>query len=71
MEDNVSKESKNDYNSILQSIRHKPIIVKNIFSFLKNEPKNFLNLIEKDKILKDSINSIFSNMKKKHKGFFR
>ena len=68
-ENNTTKklESKSDYNSILQNIRHKPLIVKNIFSFLKGEPYKFLYLIDKDKILKDVLNSTFSEVTKSNK----
>ena len=54
---------KNDvlgYNCILRKIKHKPIIVECLFSFIKDKPYKFLNLIEKDSILKESLNSIFN-----------
>ena len=60
MENIINTENNNDYNSILQKIDHKPLIVEYIFSFIKNKPYKFLNLIEKDKILKNKINSQFS-----------
>ena len=48
------------WKSILQKINHKPLIVENIFSFVKDELYKFLNLIEKDNDLKQFLNSIFS-----------
>ena len=66
METNISEKNvnKNNYNSILQNINHKPLIVEYIFSYIKNEPYKFLCLIEKDQTLKESINSQFFNVKK-------
>ena len=66
METSISEknENKNNYNSILQNINHKPLIVEYIFSYIKNEPYKFLCLIEKDQTLKESINSQFFNVKK-------
>ena len=60
MENPQNKEYKYEYNSILQEIRHKPLIVEYIFSFIKDKPYKFLILIEKDKTLKDLINSQFN-----------
>jgi len=54
------------YLSILQKINHKPLIIEYIFSFLKNEPYKFFNIIEKDKKLKELLNSLFSNIKRKN-----
>ena len=64
MEDKINTENNNDYNSILQKIDHKPLIVEFIFSFIKNKPYKFLNLIDKDKTLKNEINSRFSLVNK-------
>ena len=66
METSISEknENKNNYNSILQNINHKPLIIEYIFSYIKNEPYKFLCLIEKDQTLKESINSQFFNVKK-------
>ena len=64
MEINIKKENKSDYKSILQKIKHKPLIVEHIFSFIKDEPYKYLYLIEKDQKLKKSINSQFFFMKK-------
>ena len=58
-ENNIPK-----YNSILQKINHKPLIVEYIFSFLKDKPYKFLNLIEKDHILKSTLNSSFNKVLK-------
>ena len=60
MENPQNKEYKYEYNSILQKISHKPLIVEYIFSFIKDKPYKFLILIEKDKTLKDLINSQFN-----------
>ena len=61
----TTSEIKNaNYISILNKIRHKPIIVEFIFSFIKNKPLNIFQIIEKDKYLKNSINSFFISSKK-------
>ena len=64
MENNINIENESNYKSILQKINHKPLIIEYIFSFVKAKPYKFLNLIEKDQILKDSINSRFSQVTK-------
>ena len=59
----MENKTKNDvmgYNCILRKIKHKPIIVEYLFSFIKDKPYKFLNLIEKDTILKESLNSTFN-----------
>ena len=66
MENSINKENKDDYNSILQKISHKPLIVEYIFSFIKDKPYKFLLLMEKDKTLKDLINSQFASVNKKN-----
>ena len=66
MENSQNKEDKDEYNSILQKISHKPLIVEYIFSFIKDKPYKFLLLIEKDKTLKDLINSQFNSVNKKN-----
>ena len=66
MENSINKENKDDYNSILQKISHKPLIVEYIFSFIKDKPYKFLLLMEKDKTLKDLINSQFATVNKKN-----
>ena len=53
-----------DYLSILHKIINKPLIIEYIFSFLKNEPYKFFQIIEKDKNLKDLLNSRLSTIKK-------
>ena len=61
----TTSEIKNaNYISILNKIRHKPIIVEFIFSFIKNKPLKIFQIIEKDKYLKNSINSFFISSKK-------
>ena len=64
MENNIIIENESNYKSILQKINHNPLIVEYIFSFVKGKPYKFLNLIEKDQILKESINSRFSKVTK-------
>ena len=64
MENKINIENESNYKSILQKINHKPLIVEYIFSFVKDNPYKFLNLIEKDQILKESINSRFSQVTK-------
>ena len=66
MEKTINNKNKSNYNSILQLINHKPLIVENIFSFIKDEPYKFMHLIEKDEILKNSINKTFSIVKQKN-----
>ena len=64
MEERNDKDSQYNYNSILQKINHKPLLVATIFSYIKDEPFKFLHIIEKDQVLKESINSQFFNVKK-------
>ena len=54
--ENKIKNNNSDYNCILRKIKHKPIIVEHIFSFIKDEPYKFIYLIEKDMTLKNSLN---------------
>ena len=54
-----------NYISILMKVRHKPLIIKYIFSFLIKRPYSFLELIEKEEYLKSSLNNLFSSTKKK------
>ena len=65
---NIPENTINNYqiifNNILQKINHKPLIISHIFSYMRNEPHKFINIIEKDKKLKDSLNLIFSSVKK-------
>jgi hypothetical protein len=61
----TTSEIKNgNYISILNKIRHKPFIVEYIFSFIKSKPLRIFKIIEKDKYLKNSINSFFISAKK-------
>ena len=52
------------YISILRKVKHKPIIIEFIFSFIKYNTYILFELIEKDKILASSINSCFKSVKK-------
>ena len=64
IKDNTEIYKISTFNSILQKINHKPLIVSNIFSYVKDQPYKFMSLIEKDLMLKNSINSHFYNTKK-------
>ena len=66
MKYSTDKANQYNYNSILQKINHKPLLVEKLFSYIKDEPFKFLHIIEKDQILKESINSLFFNVKKKN-----
>jgi len=57
----------NKYISILRKVKHKPIIIEFIFSFIKYNAYILFELIEKDKILASSINSFFKSVKKSNK----
>jgi hypothetical protein len=46
-------------------MKHKPIIIEFILSFIKWQPYILFELIEKDKKLASSINSLFKSVKKK------
>ena len=59
MEEKI-KNNKPEYICILRKIKHKPIIVELIFSFIKDKPYKFLYLIEKDTTLKNSLNYTFN-----------
>ena len=54
----------NNYISILRKILHKPIIVEFIFSYIKKRPFMIFDLVERDELIKDQINSFFKNSKK-------
>jgi hypothetical protein len=53
------------YISILNKLKHKPIIIEFIFSFIRKNPLPIFILIEKDKKLKNDINYCFISTKKK------
>jgi len=55
----------NQYISILNKINSKPLIMEFIFPFILKRPCILDNLISKDIILKNKLNQIFSNVKKK------
>ena len=52
------------YISVLNKIKHKPIIIEFIFSFIRDNPLPIFIIIEKDKNLKNDINSFFITTKK-------
>ena len=62
--ENTINNSSKTFNNILQKINHKPLIISHIFSYMKNEPYKFNNILEKDNKLKDSLNSQFSQINK-------
>ena len=55
-----------NYISILNKIKHKPIIIEFIFTYITNNPLKIFKLIEIDKNLKNNINSFFIFSKKKN-----
>ena len=60
MEDNI----KSCYISKLIKIKHKPILIEYILSFIKNNPTILLRLISEDKFLKAKLTNLFINLKK-------
>ena len=52
---------------ILNKIKHKPIIFKEIFSFASARPYIFIELISKSKYLKSDLKSTFTKLKKNNK----
>lgn len=60
MEDSI----KSCYISKLLKIKHKPIILEYILSFIKCNPTILLRLIREDKYLKADLKILFSNLKK-------
>ena len=52
---------------ILNKIKHKPLIFKEIFSFASSRPYIFMNLISKSKYLKTDLKSTFAKLKKNNK----
>ena len=61
---NISINENTKYISILNKIRHKPIIFEFIFSYIKSNPFTITYLIEKDKFLHNGINLFFNKFKK-------
>ena len=57
-----SNEQKN--NSILIKIKHKPILIEYIFSFMENRAFIIIDQISRNKILKSSLKKTFDNSKK-------
>ena len=55
----------NQYISIFNKIKYKPLIMEYIFPLILNRPCILHHLISKDIILKNKLNKIFSNVKKK------
>ena len=52
---------------ILNKIKHKPLIFKEIFSFALTRPYIFMNFISKSKYLKSDLKSTFAKLKKNNK----
>ena len=52
-----------NYLCILHKINYKQLIIEYIFSFLKNEPYKFFNIIEKNQKSKELINFFYLNIK--------
>ena len=61
---NINIKRNTKYISILNKIKHKPIIFEFIFSYIKNNPFTIYNLIEKDKFLNNGIKLFFNDLKK-------
>jgi hypothetical protein len=61
---NSNQGKADNYISIIMKMRHKPLIIKYILSFLIKRPYIILELIEKDEHLKSSLNTLFSSTKK-------
>lgn len=57
-------DKKNEYISILNKIKFKPILMDKIFPFTLSRPKILESIISKDNILRRKMNSIFSGVKK-------
>ena len=52
---------------ILNKIKHKPLIFKDIFSFASNRPYIFINLINTSQHLKSDLKATFAKLKKNNK----
>lgn len=52
---------------ILNKIRHKPLIFKEIFSFASNRPYIFINFINTSKYLKSALKNTFDKLKKNNR----
>ena len=61
---NLKEISDNKLKTILNNIHHKPIIMTNIYSFVKNRPFILLHIISNDSALKSSLKNTFDNAKK-------
>ena len=66
MENKKSKESQKDKVYIINKVKHKPLILENIFSYSKNRPFILFNLIIGDKFLKSSLTKTFQKSQKKN-----
>ena len=62
--DKKNKDNQDTYNCLLRKIRHKPIIMSSIYSFVQNRPYILYHLISKDLLLKSSLKAIFANAQK-------
>ena len=62
--DKKNKDNQDTYNCLLRKIRHKPIIMSSIYSFVQSRPYILYHLISKDLLLKSSLKSTFVNAKK-------
>ena len=58
------KSNKQKKNSILIKIKHKPIILESIFSYMQNRVFIIIDQISRNKILKSSLKKTFDNSKK-------
>jgi hypothetical protein len=60
-------ENNDNHIYILNKIKHKPLIFKEIFSFASTRPYIFIDLISKSKYLKSDLKSTFAKLKKNNK----
>ena len=52
------------YISKLLKIKHKPILIEYILSFIRNNPNILIELIKEDNFLKAHLNKLFNKLKK-------
>ena len=62
--ENKNEKSNHEFISILNRVKHKPLIIQDIFPFLDNRPYIFPCLFEKDINLNKELNKLYKSMKK-------
>lgn len=68
--ENLENGDKKSYISILRKIKHKPHLIEGIFPFMIKNPYIFFNITEKDKKLKEKLQSFFFQYSKSQKENF-